>query len=87
VLNGKAISLPKPVYPQAAKMAGASGKVVIEVLINEDGKVVEARVVSGHPLLQHAAVVAAKQARFSPAIHFGEPVKVQGTISYIFVWP
>jgi Ca-activated chloride channel family protein len=87
VLNSKAISLPKPVYSQAAKSAGASGKVVVEVTIDEQGKVVEARAVSGPPLLQQAAIVAARQARFSPTILSGEPVKVQGTISYMFVWP
>lgn len=86
VLNGKAISLPRPVYPAAARSAGASGKVVVEVTINEEGKVIEARAVSGHPMLQQAAVQAARLAKFSPATISGQPVKVTGTISYTFVW-
>lgn len=86
VLNGKAINLPRPVYPSAARNAGASGKVVVEVTINEDGKVVEAHAVSGHPMLQQAAVQAARLARFSPATLSGQPIKVTGTISYTFVW-
>jgi Ca-activated chloride channel family protein len=87
VLNSKALTLPKPIYPQSARTAGASGKVVVEVTIDEQGRVVDARIVSGHPLLQAAAVLAARQARFSPTMLSGEPVKVKGTISYTFVWP
>lgn len=84
VLNGKAVSLPKPAYPAAARNTGAAGKVVVEVTIDEHGKVVEARAVSGHPFLQQAAVAAARQARFTPTLISGEPVKVVGTISYTF---
>ena len=87
VLNGKALSLPAPLYPQPARTAGASGTVVIEVLIDESGKVAEARAVSGHPLLRPAALVAARQAKFSPSKLSGEPVKVRGTISYVFTLP
>ena len=85
VLNGKAISLPKPAYPQIAKAAHASGTVVVQVLIDENGNVVSARAVSGHPLLQAVAVGAARQARFSPTKLSGQPVKVTGVIQYNFV--
>lgn len=87
VLNGKALSLPRPAYPLAAKNSGASGKVVVEVTIDESGKIVEARAVSGHPFLQPAAVQAARQARFSPAKLSGEPVRIKGTINYVFTLP
>src|SRR6476659_7448660 len=85
VLNGKAISLPKPGYPPIARAAHASGPVVVQVLIDENGNVVSAHAVSGHPLLQAAAVGAAKQARFSPTKLSGQPVKVTGVIQYNFV--
>ncbi len=85
VLNGKAISLPKPPYPAIARSARAAGTVVVQVTIDESGKVISARAVSGHPLLQAAAVQAAYGARFSPTQLSGQPVKVTGTISYNFV--
>lgn len=85
VLNSKAVSLPRPDYPSTAKTVGAQGKVVVELTIDETGKVVKARAVSGHPLLQKAAVAAALQARFSPTILSGEPVSITGTISYNFM--
>jgi protein TonB len=85
VLNGKAISLPKPAYPPIARAAHAAGTVVVQVLIDENGNVVSAHAVSGHPLLQAVAVGAARQARFSPTKLSGQPVKVTGVIQYNFV--
>jgi len=85
VLNGKAISLPKPAYPPIARAAHAAGTVVVQVTIDENGNVIAAHAVSGHPLLQGAAVGAARQARFSPTKLSGQPVKVTGVIQYNFV--
>jgi len=85
VLNGKAISLPKPAYPPIARAAHASGTVVVQVTIDENGSVIAAHAVSGHPLLQGAAVGAARQAKFSPTKLSGQPVKVTGVIQYNFV--
>jgi TonB family protein len=87
VLNGKAISRPQPAYPAIARAARASGKVTVQVTIDESGKVVSARAVSGHPLLQQSAVQAAYGARFSPTLLSGQPVKVTGVITYNFVAP
>ena len=85
VLNGKAISLPKPPYPPAARAVRASGSVSVQVLIDESGRVVSASAVSGHPLLQAAAKSAALGARFSPTLLSGQAVKVSGIITYNFV--
>jgi protein TonB len=85
VLNGKAVSLPKPAYPPAARAVRASGAVQVQVLIDEEGRVVSATAAGGHPLLQQAAVAAARQARFSPTLLSGQPVKVSGIITYNFV--
>jgi len=85
VLNGKALSLPKPAYPSIAKAAHASGTVVVQVTISESGSVISAAAMSGHPLLRAAAVAAARGARFSPTKLSGQPVKVTGVITYNFV--
>jgi protein TonB len=85
VLNGKAISLPKPPYPAIARAARAAGTVTVQVTIDEEGNVISARAVGGPPLLQAAAVAAARQAKFSPTKLSGQPVKVTGVISYNFV--
>jgi periplasmic protein TonB len=85
VLNGKAISLPKPAYPPIARQAHASGTVVVQVTIDENGNVISASAVSGHPLLRAVSVSAARGARFSPTKLSGQPVKVTGVITYNFV--
>jgi TonB family protein len=85
VLNGKAVSKPQPEYPPIARAAGASGTVAVQILVDEKGKVVSASAVSGHPLLQQAAVAAAREARFSPTLLSGQPVKVSGVVTYNFV--
>jgi TonB family protein len=84
VLNGKALYLPKPDYPAEAHNAKASGVVVVQVTIDEQGGVISAKAVSGHPTLQQASVNAALQARFSPTMLMGEPVKVTGVLTYNF---
>jgi protein TonB len=84
VLNGKALNLPKPAYPLSARTARMTGVVTVEVVIDGNGKVISARAVSGPALLQQSAVQAAYQAKFSPTILSGQPVKVVGTINYNF---
>lgn len=84
VLNGKAKSLPTPVYPSAARSMRIAGKVTVQVLIDESGDVVSASAASGHPLLKAAAVAAARRAKFSPTLLTGQPVKVSGVITYNF---
>ena len=84
VLNGKAIRLPQPAYPAKAKRAGASGRVSVQVVVNEKGKVESARAVSGHPLLQEAAVAAARRAEFPPKKVGRKAVKVTGVITHRF---
>jgi hypothetical protein len=85
VMNGKAVSLPRPIYPPGARASLASGSVAIEVLINEKGKVIRAGAVSGHPSLVDPARDAACSARFSKTLLSGKPVRVNGVITYTFV--
>ena len=85
VLNGKALSLPRPPYPASAKSLHISSTVAVRVIIDETGKVISARAVSGHPLLRQAAVDAARQATFAPTILLGQAVSVKGVITYTFV--
>ncbi len=84
VVNGKATHLPVPSYPAPAKAVGAAGEVKIQVTIDEDGKVISAKAISGHPLLRGAAEKSAWSARFSPTYLSRVPVKVTGVIVYNF---
>lgn len=84
VLNAKALQMPKPAYPAAARAAKASGTVNVQVTVGESGAVVAATAVSGHPLLRAAAVEAARAAKFAPVLVQGIPVKITGVLVYKF---
>src|SRR5262245_39758131 len=84
VLQGKALKKVSPPYPPIARAARAAGKVEVQVTISEQGEVIEAVVVSGHPLLRDAAVNAAKQWVFMPTELDEVPVKVQGILTFNF---
>jgi TonB family protein len=85
VLNGKAIRLVQPTYPPIARAAHASGQVTVQVLVDENGNVISATAVSGHPLLQPAAVAAARASKFTPTKLASQPVKVTGVLIFNFV--
>jgi len=81
MLNSKAIYLPMPEVPASE----ANGVVLVQVMVDESGAVIDARAVSGPQHLHAAAVSAARLARFTPTLLMGEPVRVSGTLSYNFV--
>ena len=84
VLNGTALSLPPPIYPEAAKRLRMAGLVTVEVVVDETGKVISAEATGGPAVLRDVAVQAALRARFSPTKLSGQPVKVSGLINYKF---
>jgi periplasmic protein TonB len=84
VLNGTALALPPPIYPETAKRMRTAGTVTVDVVLDESGKVVSATATSGPTVLRDAAVQAALKARFSPTKLSGQPVKVSGVINYKF---
>ena len=83
-LSASALKRVEPRYPDDAKAAGIKGAVIIEVTIDEEGKVIEARPLSGQDALKQAAVDAAMQWVFAPTTLSGVPVKVIGTITFNF---
>ncbi|HZG54432.1 MAG TPA: energy transducer TonB [Pyrinomonadaceae bacterium] len=83
ILNGKAVSKPNPVWPKEAR--GIKGTVSVQILADEDGKIIKAEAVSGPEQLQQAAVEAAYKARLSPTRLSGQPVKVSGVLVYNFL--
>jgi len=81
------VSLPAPVYPDIARRMRSVGKVEVEVVVDENGKVVSARAISGAGVLRDVAVQAALRARFSPTKLSGQPIKIVGMINYNFTMP
>ena len=84
VIQGTALERVQPLYPEDARRAKISGKVVVEVVVDQCGRVVKASKVSGRSELAPAALVAAEGWRFSPTTKMDVPVKVIGTITFNF---
>lgn len=84
VLQSSAVKRVEPVYPPSAKTARVSGSVLVELTVDEEGNVIAARPLSGHPLLKDSAVAAARGWKFKPTTLSGVPVKVIGTITFNF---
>jgi protein TonB len=69
----KLLSSPAPTYPQAAMMQHIQGDVTVDALIDGTGHVSVAKVISGNPLLQQAALAAVRTWKYQPARLDGDP--------------
>ena len=84
VLNTKALELPKPRYPEAARAANITGRVTVKIRLDEKGNIVSAEAVGGPEELRAAAVEAARKARFTLTLIGTRPVRVFGLLTYDF---
>ena len=88
VLNGRAANLVQPPYPAMARQDHAGGQVQVQCLIDETGRVIQARAINPgnlHISLVAAAEDAARHSVFTPTLLSGHPVKVYGIIIYNFI--
>jgi TonB family protein len=84
VLQANAIKKVQPPYPPEAKFGRVQGVVKVQVLISEDGNVIDATIISGPEELREVSVNAAKQWLFKPTELSGVPVRVQGVLTFNF---
>lgn len=81
VLMGKVIALTQPKYPATARSMQVQGTVTLQILIDETGKVIDAKVTRGHPLLRASSLKAAKTSFFEAfTLSSGQKVKAGGVI-------
>jgi protein TonB len=81
----KLIFGPRPEYPEIARMARLQGTVRLAAIITKDGGIGHLEVMSGPPLLVHAAMDAVAKWRYQPTLLNGEPVEVSTEIDVNFV--
>jgi TonB family protein len=87
VAAGMLMQKTNPIYPSDALTAHVSGTVVLLVTIDTSGNVETLRVISGPPMLHHAALDAVKSWHYRPYILNGWPTPVETTVNVIFVAP
>jgi|ERR671926_166403 TonB family protein len=85
ILQSKTIDESSPAYPHYAKVARVSGKVVVKVEVDEDGRVSKAHAQGGFGMLPEAAEKDALETRVTPTWVEGRPVKATGYIMYNYV--
>jgi protein TonB len=85
MMQGNLIKRVEPQYPIIAKTAGIQGSVVIKAIISRDGHIERMELLSGHPLLAHAALDAVRQWKYRPYYLNNEPVEVETQITVNFV--
>src|SRR5437763_467024 len=84
VKQAKLISSVPPVYPTLARAQHVSGGVTIDALIDANGRVTTMQVISGHTLLQQAAMDALKQWKYQPAMLDGKAAPMHLTVTIQF---
>ena len=87
VLRKAAIEIPQPEYPATAELARASGPVRVELMIDQNGSVTNARATSGNPMLFEAATSAASKARFLMSAFSNQPTGAYSVLTYNFARP
>lgn len=73
-----------PQYPPDAQAAKIQGVVIAEIVVDETGRVADARVLRSIPLLDEAALASVKQWRYEPTVVDGKPVPVRMTVTVNF---
>ena len=84
VTDAKLISSTRLSYPPTAKQSNVQGTVTLSATVDENGKVVSAKALSGPLLLRQAAVDSVKQWKYSPALIDGKPAPSQVTVNVEF---
>lgn len=85
LIGGLAQLQSKIVYPEIARLAGIEGRVMVQFIIDEEGRVHNPVVVRGiGGGADEAAIEAVRQARFTPGMQRGQPVKVRYTLPITF---
>ena len=74
----------EPVYPAAATAAGIEGSVILEAIVDTEGRIESLRVLRSHGLLDRAATEAVQQWRYAPVLLDGRPVRFILTVVVTF---
>lgn len=85
VVQAKLIKKVEPIYPPLAKQSRIQGDVLLEAIIDKNGKTKNIKVISGHTLLRQSSVDAVSEWKYEPATLNGEPVEVDTTITVKYI--
>lgn len=84
LLEGNLVRRVEPIYPTSARIARIQGQVVLQAIIDRDGRIAQLKASSGNPLLIGAAIDAVRQWRYRPYVLNGYPIEVETQITVNF---
>jgi TonB family protein len=84
VQQAKLVDANQPAYPEAARNAGISGEVVLNIVIAKDGSVAKIVEMRGHPMLAPAALDAVRQWKYQPTLLNNQPIQVATQVTVNF---
>ena len=87
IMDGRQIRYVETKYPQMARIAHIQSDVVLNAVIDKQGRIARLRTVSGHPILIQAALDAVRQWTYQPFLLHGEPIEVESTVHVLFKLP
>jgi len=79
---GRVVKKVAPAYPTAAKQLNVTGAQDVEIVVDEQGNVVDAKVLKGNALFTQASLAAVKEWKFQPLVKDGQPVKFTTVITF-----
>ena len=85
IILGKAVKSPKPSLPSFSGKMENNSSVLVETEIDENGNVISAKAISGHPLLKATSLAAARNSKFSQTTISGIPVKAKALLTYEYI--
>ncbi|HEY1270608.1 MAG TPA: TonB family protein [Terriglobales bacterium] len=87
VTGGRLLHKVAPQYPVQARQQGVHGIVVLQAIVDKDGRVKDVKVTSGDRLLTAAAIASVRQWRYEPFMLSGQPTEMTTEIKINFSLP
>ena len=81
---GRVVKKVAPTYPTAARQLNVTGSQDVEIVVDEQGNVIGAKVLKGNALFTQSTLAAVKEWKFTPLVKDGQPVKFSTVITFSY---
>jgi len=79
---GRVVKKVAPTFPVAAKQLNVTGTQDVQIVVDEEGNVIDAKVLKGNALFTQSSLAAIKEWKFTPLLKDGQPVKFTTVVSF-----
>lgn len=79
---GRVVKKVAPTYPVAARQLSVTGSQDLQIVVDEQGNVIDAKVLKGNALFTQSSLAAVKEWKFTPLVKDGQPAKFTTVITF-----